>query len=176
MTVLSSSTAHDKVQKWRSWLAPSLLLFVAACLLSLTYPVDELGKRANDLYFRLHQHSSPSSQVALVVVDDASLGRYGRWPWPRKRLAELIRAIHAHRPRAIGIDILLSEPEDEQNDSALAGSIRDAGNVVLVDKITGSPGGKLWVEPLRRFAAASAGVGHVQVALDADGILARHLF
>jgi signal transduction histidine kinase/CHASE2 domain-containing sensor protein len=65
---------------------------------------------------------------------------------------------------------LLSEPEDEQNDSALANSIREAGNVVLVDKITGSPGGNFWVEPLPRFALASAGVGHVQVALDADGI------
>ncbi|HXM34644.1 MAG TPA: hypothetical protein VN920_05620, partial [Pyrinomonadaceae bacterium] len=60
MTVLSSSAAHDKVHKWRSWLALSLLLFVAAWLLALTYPVDELGKRANDLYFRLHQDHSPS--------------------------------------------------------------------------------------------------------------------
>jgi signal transduction histidine kinase/CHASE2 domain-containing sensor protein len=170
MTVISSLTPHDKAQKWRSWLGLSLLLFFASWLLSLTYPVDELGKRANDLYFRLHRDSSPSSQVALVVVDDASLGQYGRWPWPRVRLAQLIRAIHSHHPRAIGIDILLSEPEDEQNDSALAESIRDAGNVVLVDKITGSPGRKLWVEPLRRFDAAAAGVGHVQVALDADGI------
>jgi len=170
MTVISSLTPHDKAQKWRSWLGLSLLLFLTSWLLSLTYPVDELGKRANDLYFRLHRDSSPSSRVALVVVDDASLGQYGRWPWPRVRLAQLIRAIHSHHPRAIGIDILLSEPEDEQNDSALAESIRDAGNVVLVDKITGSPGGKLWVEPLRRFDAAAAGVGHVQVALDADGI------
>jgi signal transduction histidine kinase/CHASE2 domain-containing sensor protein len=170
MTAISSSTAHDKVQQWRSWLALSLLLFVLSWLLALAYPVDELGKRANDLYFRLHHDNSPSSQVALVVVDDASLSRYGRWPWPRTRLAQLIRAIHSQHPRAIGIDILLSEPEDEQNDSALAESIRDAGNVVLVDKIAGSPGGQLWVEPLRRFAAAAAGVGHVQVALDADGI------
>src|SRR6202165_834647 len=119
MRVMSSSGAHDIGRKWRSWLTLTLLLFVASWLLSLTYPVDELGKRANDLYFRVHQHDSPSSQVALVVLDDASLGRYGRWPWPRKRLAQLIHAIHSHHPRAIGIDILLSEPEDEHNDSAL---------------------------------------------------------
>src|ERR1700682_5038865 len=159
MTFLPSSTAHDKAQKWRSWLALSLLLFAAAWLLALTYPVDELGKRANDLYFRLHQDHSPPSPVALVVVDDASLARYGRWPWPRTRLAQLIRAIDSHHPRAIGIDILLSEPEDERNDGALAEAIGDAGNVVLVDKITGSPGGQLWGGNLRRFVADAAGGG-----------------
>src|ERR1700736_1834090 len=107
MMVISSATAHDNVQKWRSWLALCLLLFAASGVLSLTYPVDELGKRANDLYFRLHQDNSLSSRVALVVVDDASLARYGRWPWPRTRLARLIRAINSYHPRAIGIDILL---------------------------------------------------------------------
>jgi signal transduction histidine kinase len=170
MTSTMAVPAREKNLNWLSWLVLGLLLFTISWLLSLTYPIDELGKRANDTYFRLQQGGSRSPAVELVLIDDASLGRYGRWPWPRTRLADLIGAVSAQRPRAIGLDILLSELEDERNDRALQESIRAAGNVVLADRIAGSASDKLWVEPLPRFQSVAAGVGHVQVALDGDGI------
>src|ERR1035437_2372939 len=153
----------------KSWLVLNLLLLSLVAALSMTYPVDELSRRLGDIYFRLRRPLSTSSSVALVLIDDLSLSRYGRWPWPRSLLARLVRATAAQHPGAIGLDILLSEAEDARNDNDLAKAFREAGNVVLSAKLGGSPQ-RLWADPLPLFLANSAGVGHVQAVEDADGI------
>ena len=153
----------------KSWLVLNLLLLSLVAALSMTYPVEELSRRLGDIYFRLRRPLPTSSSVALVLIDDLSLSRYGRWPWPRSLLARLVRATAAQRPGAIGLDILLSEAEDARDDNDLGQAFREAGNVVLAAKLGGSPQ-PLWVDPLPLFLANSAGVGHVQAVEDADGI------
>jgi CHASE2 domain-containing sensor protein len=51
-----------------------------------------------------------SMPVTIVAIDDKSLAALGQWPWPRTVLADLIRAIDAHQPAAIGVDVLMPEP------------------------------------------------------------------
>jgi signal transduction histidine kinase len=153
----------------KSWLVLNLLLLSLVAVLSMTYPVEELSRRLSDIYFRVRRPLPTSNSVALVLIDDLSLGRYGRWPWPRSLLARLVRATAAQRPAAIGLDILLSEAEDAQNDDDLARSFLEAGNVVLATKVGGSPQ-RMWADPLPFFLAGSAGLGHVQAVEDADGI------
>src|SRR5271166_3535987 len=152
----------------KSWLVLNLLLLSLVAALSMTYPVEELNRRLGDIYFRLRRPLPTSSSVAIVLIDDLSLSRYGRWPWPRSLLARLVRATAAQRPGAIGLDILLSEA-DTRDDYDLGKALQEAGNVVLAAKLSGSPQ-RLWVDPLPLFLANSAGVGHVQAVEDADGI------
>lgn len=152
------------------WIRLNLVLTGLALLLSWGFPVAMLSSKLNDFYFHLRRPKSASSQVALVLVDETSLGRYGRWPWNRALLARLIRAVSGQRPRAIGVDILLSEPEDEQNDRELEQAIQAGPNVVLATKISSSSAGTLWIDPLLRFAQAARGVGHVQAVIDSDGL------
>ena len=153
----------------KSWLVLNLLLLSLVAALSMTYPVEELSRRLGDIYFRLRRPLPTSSSVALVLIDDLSLSRYGRWPWPRSLLARLVRATAAQHAGAIGLDILLSEAEDASDDNDLGKALREAGNVVLAAKLGGSPQ-RLWADPLPLFLANSAGVGHVQAVEDADGI------
>src|SRR6266481_331656 len=136
----------------KRWLLLNVLLLTVVGLLSLSYPVEELSRRAGDMYFRIRGSQGTSPDVALVLIDDASLERYGRWPWKRSLLARVVRAASAERPKALGLDILLSEPEDESDDRELATALEDAGNAVLVGKIGNSPQGRLWVEPMPLFA------------------------
>jgi signal transduction histidine kinase/CHASE2 domain-containing sensor protein len=85
-------------------------------------------------------------------------------------LGQLARAASAEQPKAIGLDILLSEPEDATEDAQLASALKEAGNAVLVAKISDSPQGRLWVEPLPLFAKSAAAIGHAQAVLGPDGI------
>jgi signal transduction histidine kinase/CHASE2 domain-containing sensor protein len=85
-------------------------------------------------------------------------------------LAQVVRAASAEHTKALGLDILLSEAEDETNDRELAKALKDAGNAVLVAKISNSPQGRLWVEPLPLFAQNAVAVGHAQAALGPDSI------
>jgi len=160
----------ERKRPWRRWMRLNLLLLILTGALSLTYPVQEISRRAGDLYFRLRPPLPVSHNVALVLIDDSSLQRYGSWPWPRSLLAALVRAVNAQHPRALGLDILLSEPTTAQDDRDLAEAIKAAGNVVLASKIASGLGSRMWLDPLPLFARNAAAVGHVQAMLGPDGI------
>lgn len=155
-----------------NWLALNVLLLALVAIFSLTYPIEELSRRLGDGFFRLRGHQPTSATVAMVVIDDASLERYGRWPWPRTILARVINAVSAQHPTSIGLDILLSESGDTTGDNTLAQAIRNAGNVVLAAKLSSAPD-RLWTDPLLVFRARAAGIGHVQAMTDPDGIARR---
>lgn len=59
--------------------------------------------------------SSISSSVVVVSIDEYSLKELapelGRWPWPREIFAEIIVSLSEQGASAIGLDILISEPD-----------------------------------------------------------------
>src|SRR5262249_12223388 len=152
------------------WIRLNLVLLGLVLIVSLSFPVSSLSEKLNDFYFRLRGPQPPSTRVALVLIDDAALARYGRWPWHRAQLAGWVQAVNEQQPTVVGVDILLSEAEDENNDAALAKAIQSAPNAVLATKISSSQTGSLWIDPLPRFLQAAKGSGHVQAILDFDGI------
>jgi signal transduction histidine kinase len=157
---------------WR-WLRLNLVLLLLTGLISLSFPVASVSGRLGDSYFRIRGIQPTSKSVALVVIDDAALLKYGRWPWPRESLAQLLNAVSRQHPKVIGIDILLSEKEDPANDRALETAIQQAGNVVLPAKISASPESSLWTDPLPAFVKVAAATGHAQAVPDLDGICRR---
>jgi signal transduction histidine kinase/CHASE2 domain-containing sensor protein len=167
---LFSNSKHAKPVTWGRWIRLNSVLLGLVCLVSLSFPVSTLSQKLNDFFFRVRRPLPVSERVAMVLIDDATLELHGRWPWPRAELARLIRAVSAQNPKAIGMDILLPEVEDEQNDAALTSAIRSAPNIVLAAKISTSPTGNLWMDPQPRFAQAAKGVGHVQAIIDFDGL------
>jgi CHASE2 domain-containing sensor protein/nitrogen-specific signal transduction histidine kinase len=162
--------AGKNVSQIKRWLFLNVVLITIVGLLSLSYPVEELSRRIGDLNFRLRGTQGTSRDVALVLIDDASLNRYGRWPWKRSMLARIVRAASAERPKALGLDILLSEAEDESDDRELAQALKVSGNVVLVSKISNSQEGRLWLEPLPLFSRSAVATGHAQATLGPDSI------
>lgn len=89
-----------------------------------------------DGYQRLLPRDRKSSPAIIVAIDEQSLARFGQWPWPRARTAELLRSIAADDPAAIGVDILFPEPDatspDGSGDAALAQAIRGHRVVLAV--------------------------------------------
>src|ERR1700687_2790022 len=75
-----------------------------------------------DAYQRLFPLERTASPVAIVVIDERALERFGQWPWPRTRLAELNTLIARHEPAAIGLDIFFPEP-DRFSPAAIAAEI-----------------------------------------------------
>ena len=54
----------------------------------------------------------PTDRLVHVDIDDAALEAVGRWPWDRAVLAEILDEIALAKPRVIGLDVLLSEPQE----------------------------------------------------------------
>lgn len=115
----------------------------------------------------------PSDQIVVVTIDEASLQTVGRWPWRRAIHAEAVRRIAAGRPKAILLDLLLSEPEPDPQQDALLAQALSAAPVVLPTSHTldGTPQGRD-LRPVAPLDTAAL-LAHADVAADADGTVRR---
>lgn len=108
--------------------------------------------------------------ITLVLIDNTSIGQIGRWPWPRALHAEGVKRIAALQPRAIALDLLLTEPSGD--DALLAAAIR-AGNAstVLAASAESAPDQLTWpMLPVQELANVAL-LGHAQVRVDSDGLI-----
>lgn len=64
-----------------------------------------------DMRSFLRAHGQQSDQIELVAVDQESLNKVGRWPWPRATQAKLIENLRAAGAKVIVFDFPLSEPD-----------------------------------------------------------------
>jgi CHASE2 domain-containing sensor protein/tRNA A-37 threonylcarbamoyl transferase component Bud32 len=76
-------------------------------------PLEVMEYRMYDIQSRLREASN-RSPVVLVNIDDDSITRMGRWPWPRGVIATMIETLKDSGARIIGVDILYSERDDSQ--------------------------------------------------------------
>jgi len=132
-----------------------------------------LGRYAKDWLMRERGPLPVPSDVAIVAIDEKSIAVFGRFPWPRQILAKTIEALKGGDPKVIAADVLFPDPTSPEDDAALAHSIADAGNVVLAAQLVDSPahgGPATWLMPLPAFARAAAGVGHVNVQVESEGM------
>jgi CHASE2 domain-containing sensor protein/signal transduction histidine kinase len=106
-------------------------------------------------------------EIAVVRIDDDSVSELGRWPWPRTLQARLIDAVAKEGAAAIVYDVLLTEPSE--GDDALAQALRAAPTYLPLFVDSGER--RDIVQPVPQLAAAAAGIGHIDVEPDSDGIV-----
>lgn len=94
---------------------PAALALLMLLTLLMQFPEHSPWKVAQlalfDSYQRLFPRQPASQPAVIVEIDEASLKQIGQWPWPRNRTAELIQAIAAYKPLAIGLDFYMPEPD-----------------------------------------------------------------
>ncbi len=98
---------------------PSHLLLTVAVLALATAlriwdpsPVAQLRQSVFDAYLNLKpRQADPALPVRIVDIDEASLAKAGQWPWPRTRLAGIVKRLAAAGARVIAVDLILAEPD-----------------------------------------------------------------
>jgi two-component system phosphate regulon sensor histidine kinase PhoR len=114
--------------------------------------------------------------IAIVAIDETSLKRFGRFPWHRTLTAQMLGQLSQTLPKAIALDVLFSEATNSADDSALAAAIARAGNVVTAAQLARTDSGSVvWLRPLASVEKAAAGIGHVQVSTEVDGVAGSFL-
>jgi adenylate cyclase len=73
---------------------------------------DMIELRTYDLRFLSRGRLPPSPVVALALIDEKSLDKEGRWPWPRSKMAALIDILSQDGAKVIGFDIGFLEPDE----------------------------------------------------------------
>jgi adenylate cyclase len=66
--------------------------------------------KALDIRMLSRGELKPGPETVIAAVDEQSVAELGRWPWPRTLIARLIDRLKADGAKAIGFDIIFSEP------------------------------------------------------------------
>jgi serine/threonine-protein kinase len=73
--------------------------------------LDALELKYYDVRMKLRGDQDGPSDIVIVDIDDDSIEKLGRWPWPRSLVAKGIQKINEGGPRVIGLNLILSEAE-----------------------------------------------------------------
>jgi CHASE2 domain-containing sensor protein/signal transduction histidine kinase len=176
-TTDSIATRRRQPARWHEW----IMLSIVAVTLVLVLEHSGLLRRPNwliqDALIAIQGRDVSKSEVIIVSIDDKSVAALGRWPWRRSFHAALIDNIDKDAPLAIGMDVLLSEPDERMpgDDIALAGALARSGKVVLPLMMQNLGGTPIVVRPIRVLVRGARGLGHVHLPVDADGV-ARNVY
>ena len=88
----------DLLFRRASWINPaSLIVYGLVAVLAIygfdLHILELIELKTYDLRFVSRGAQTPSPAVAMVVIDEKSLEVEGRWPWPRTKIAALMRLL-----------------------------------------------------------------------------------
>ena len=78
-----------------------------------------------DAKVRLTMPQKTDDRVVILDIDERSLGEYGRWPWGRDRLSQVVEKLFdRYGIVLLGMDVVFAEPDDSSGLKALQGMAR----------------------------------------------------
>jgi len=149
-------------------------------LLSWSGIIETLDLATYDLCFRMRGGRPADMPIVIVAINDESFNVLDQnlRTWPRADYAHLIDGIAAGGPAVIGVDVAWTHAgTDTGGDEVLAQSLKRAGPVILASLIEHQEGigyeYNRYVAPIEVLAGSADGVGLVNMAMDADGVVRR---
>jgi adenylate cyclase len=109
----------------------SAILCALVALLANWVSYGDLDNWTYDFLVNHGRYAQPSDDVVFVDFDDRTFAQVQRYPMPRSVIAQVIEQIAKAGPTVIGLDILLSEPREPEEDREMQEALTHAGNVVL---------------------------------------------
>ncbi|GGD62022.1 adenylate/guanylate cyclase domain-containing protein [Rhizobium anhuiense] len=154
----------------------ALATLVAISLLSRLPAWSLLELRSFDYLSTVDDPRPPQGGPVIVAIDEPSLADINaQWPWPRSLHAELIRQLRAAGARVIGLDIIMAEPSNPDNDAAITGAVGPdvvlAGDETLIETPQASQ--LIRATPLPQLTEAGAVTGIASIDLSGDGTFRR---
>ena len=137
--------------------------------------------------------AATDNNIYTVNIDEAALDKYGQWPLPRAKYANIIRDLYSKNAGLVVLNVLMPETDRTGGDSALGqtlkgypvvmGSVpsdrtkntpRNPGSAVLgpefLDQIIQYPG---LIANIPLLENAAAGIGTVNTLPEVDGVNRR---
>ncbi|WP_434729459.1 CHASE2 domain-containing protein [Rhizobium binae] len=154
----------------------SLTTLIAISLLSRLPAWLLLEFRSFDYLSTVDDPRPPPGGPVIVAIDEPSLADINaQWPWPRSLHAELISQLRAAGARVIGLDIIMAEPSNPDNDAAITRAVGPdvvlAGDETLIETPQASQ--LIRATPLPQLTEAGAVTGIASIDLSGDGIFRR---
>ena len=105
------------------WTAIITLLVIVSVVFSGPTFVESVKLRYFDTL--ITKQKPTVNNIYTVNIDDATLDRYGQWPFKRDQYANLIAQLYAHNAGLVVWDIMMPEADRLGGDKALAETLKD---------------------------------------------------
>ncbi|GAB6076805.1 CHASE2 domain-containing protein [Desulfurobacterium crinifex] len=102
-------------------------ILLSVFLLKRVEPFYSLSLRVSDFNYSIHSEKL-SDDVILILVDEKSINRFGRWPWNREIFAKGLEKLKS--AKVVALDMVFSEKTNEKDDAYLAKTIEGMEIVV----------------------------------------------
>lgn len=151
---------------------PYFLIGALSMLVALGVGWTRLAVQIDNYHYdwtlKLYPTANPAQDAAVLALDDATYRHYSQRHM-RRAMALGLEKLAAVEPKAVAIDMILSEQQDEAEDAELAAAMKRLPRLVLSADLV--PGDGDWEKPYALFAPAAAAVGHVHAEPDTyDGV------
>jgi adenylate cyclase len=150
-------------------LCVGLLIGLAALRVADPAPIEEFRVRTFDTFQVIDPRVKTAKPVSIVDIDEKSLVKFGQWPWPRTRVADLVTNLTRLGAVVIAFDIMFPEP-DRLNPGVAADIIRDLDDETRA-KLRALPSNDdILADAMRssRVVLGEAGLHHVAAELDKE--------
>ena len=174
------------------WATAFITLFIMTYI-GLQDPwVKEVLRLKSFDYLLANEEKSKSQDITIITIDEEAIEKYGQWPWPRDKLADLIVNLRSAQTGVIVMPMLFTEPDRFGHDDEFCITL-GYGTVIAqvgtAQKRTSNPvprgvakiGNPLdflyeWpgmLGPLPKLAQCTSGVGVINTAPEIDGVVRR---
>src|SRR5262249_29322091 len=92
-----------------AWIVAIVLISTTLAMI-VSWRAPGLNLYARDRLMQARGPTSPPDDIVIIAVDEASIARYGRFPWARSLTTRILDTIASAQPKAIAIDVLYTEP------------------------------------------------------------------
>lgn len=152
----------------------ALFVSVTSAFLSFTGKTSGMDWLLYDNAMKMSQLAA-SDDIIIIDIDEKSLSKLGRWPWPRQTHAKLLDSLRLAQTRVVVFDILFPELDADNypSDLRFAQAIKDHGAVILPIYLEtlGQQGQVIENPPHRLFYSAAKTLGHAHLNADLDGVI-----
>ena len=117
-----------------------IFLIVLFLLISLKIFNPPFIKSVSYLSFDLYQKvfaQKKDSEVVIIDIDEASLGKFGQFPWNRNVFAKILDQLNSSNPKAIGFDIFFTEKDKQSPDEIIKSYDLIPSDVAELQKLKG---------------------------------------
>ncbi|HWR71708.1 MAG TPA: adenylate/guanylate cyclase domain-containing protein, partial [Nitrospirota bacterium] len=92
---------------------------------------EVLEEKTLDLRFTLRGKVAPGPETVIAVIDEKSINKLGRFPWPRSVWGRVVDRLTEEGARVIVFDVFFSERESVESDDLLQRAVMRSGRVIL---------------------------------------------
>lgn len=147
------------------WTALLTLLVILIVIFSGPTFVESVKLRYFDTL--ITKQKPTVNNIYTVNIDDATIDRYGQWPFKRDQYANLIAQLYAHNAGLVVWDIMMPEADRLGGDKALADTLKDHP-VILANTPS-----QVTKNKAKKPGSAVIGAEHVNTIYNYPGVIAN---